>query len=138
MKSIILYSALLVLYGCKNYSNNNQESKEPIEVAETKPDVEKVDENFVGLWKIIELNNSGGKYDVSNQGVICELEKYKNEKSVYVFHFFDGHELMLTIKDENNLIGQNAAYTLTFDSDKKTLTVFNSEGRPDEILKRVK
>lgn len=84
-----------------------------------------IENKFVGTWKYYGSNPPDK--DNSMSGIVCELERYAKTKETFVFHLWDGHDLILSIQDENTLIGQNATLSVKYypDTDRISLVFIN-------------
>ena len=71
-------------------------------------------DKFVGSWKFYS-SSLKKKNDHSMDGIICELERYKNTKETFVFHLFTGNDLVLSVQDKNTLKGENASMSVTYE-----------------------
>jgi len=101
------------------------ELKEKNELLEEKNNISILENKFIGSWEIIPDPN---RNDNSMVGIVCELEKYSNTEETFVFHLFTGHELILSVQDENTLVGRNANMIVEYDnaSDELVLSIPNS------------
>jgi hypothetical protein len=66
--------------------------------------------------------------DNSMKGIVCNLEKFSNTQKTYVFHLFSGHDLILSKKDENTLVGENANMSVKLNPNTGLLTLATSDG----------
>ena len=73
-----------------------------------------IDDKFVGSWKYFGYIPDDDPSDHSMDGIICELEKYKETKKTYVFHLYTGNDLILSIRDDSTLTGENAEMTVRY------------------------
>lgn len=85
-----------------------------------------VAEKFVGSWKY--YGSLPPDKDNSMSGIVCELERYANTNETFVFHLWDGHDLILSIQDDNTLIGQNAALSVKYDPKTDRISLVFSSG----------
>lgn len=95
-------------------------------------------EQFLGSWKIIDVqDNSSQPYDHSMDNIICKLERYQDTQETFVFYLFTGNDLILSPKDENTLIGENANMLVSFDKETEHLTL-SIPGKSSWIFRRLK
>jgi hypothetical protein len=99
-----------------------------------KTEISDIDKKFIGSW--IYFKSIPDANDNTMEGLICILEKQKNTKKTYVFHLWSGHDLLLSIKDDNTLIGKNANLSVKYDSKTDQLALCFSDGGK-EIYKRL-
>ncbi len=120
---ISLIMVVIVFSSCNTTTekkNGNVEESNTTEKKEVN-----VDERFVGAWKLIAMLPDKNPNDHSLDGIICHLEKYQNTNKTFVFHLFTGNDLVLSIQDESNLVGENANMKVKFDdtTNKLILTI---------------
>ena len=125
-KIISLIAVIIVFSSCSNTSEKKNVNVEESNSTEKKE--VNVDERFVGAWKLIAMLPDKNPNDHSLDGIICQLEKYKNTNKTFVFHLFTGNDLILSIQDESNLVGENANMRVKFDdtTNKLILTISGS------------
>lgn len=73
-----------------------------------------IDNKFVGSCKYFGYIPDDNSSDHSMDGIICELEKYKDTKKTYVFHLYTGNDLILSIRNDSTLTGENADMTVRY------------------------
>jgi hypothetical protein len=112
MKIIFISLLIMLTIGCAGSDEN---------------DPQKIDDDkFLGSWKYYTSIPKRNPNDHSMNGVICELERYKNTQQTYVFHLFTGNELILSIRDENTLVGENANLSVNYDESTGHLMLITS------------
>jgi hypothetical protein len=108
----------------KTEKDKKEEAKkakaEEIEKARTTESLS-FDGRFVGQWKFHSMNPPA--HDGTMDGIICNLEKYSNTQKTYVFHLFTGNDLILSKKDANTLIGENANMSVKLNPNTGLLTL---------------
>lgn len=85
-------------------------------------------ERFTGAWEIVRLVPNYKPNDHSMEGLIWHLERYRNTKKTFVFHLMRGMDLVLSIKDEYNLVGVNANMNVRFNKKLNELILTLSSG----------
>ena len=73
-----------------------------------------VAQKFVGSWKY--YGSVPPSRDNSMNGIICQLERYASTNKTFVFHLWTGQDLVLSILDENTLVGQNVSLSVKYDT----------------------
>ena len=132
-KTIIL-SGFIFLYFRVNF-NQVHSINEVYQESYTKNKQIDIQERFVGAWKFVESIPEGT--DHSMDGIICQLDKYRNTKSTFVFHLFIGNDLILSVKNDKTLIGENANLNVKFD-DKKNRLLLILSNKKTLIFKKLK
>lgn len=111
--------------------NNSKGTNEKIVDIENNKELIALDiaERFIGAWEIVRLIENHKSHDHSSlQGTIWHLERYENTKKTFVFHLMTGYDLILSIKDEYNLVGVNAKLNVRFNKKSNELIlILNSE-----------
>lgn len=94
-----------------------------------------VERKFVGTW--IYYKSIPAAQDNSLSGITLTLERYANTNETFVAHIFSGHDLILSVKNENTLVGQNANMSVKYDANTDNLSLVISSGTT-QVYSRLK
>lgn len=83
-------------------------------------------QKFIGTWKYYKSIPAAN--DNSMNGIVCILERYGNTHKTFVFHLWTGDDLILSIKNENTLVGQNANLAVQYDASTDHLSLVYADG----------
>lgn len=115
----ILGILILFCFSCNNSAQSNANQQNEIRQS---TEIDLV-ERYVGAWKLVRMKPAIPKNDHTMDGIICQLEQYQNTKKSFLFNLFTGNKLILTAKDENNLIGENANMNIEFKDNELYLSI---------------
>ena len=140
LSSLLLLSSVFFFLYNKQIIFPNKSDKVSSDTTETSTSVTEDDddntgEKFIGSWKFLVLFPNERPNDHSMDGYICDISRYGNTKTTFLFNFWDGTDYIFFLKDNNTLVSQNGGMLIKYDEGKKQLILYISKSNGEIFTK---
>jgi hypothetical protein len=119
--SLLLVIAIVYILYIKGDRTTSANISEPS--TEMSGNNDDIADKFVGTWKFLDVF-PGTVKDHSMDGLMCDITRYPNTKETFLVNWWDGTDLIFSLKDNNTLVGQNVGMTIKYEEGQNQIKVY--------------